>query len=311
MAAFAFPAKPRCPFPGSGHGMRIVTGAAPQLIPRSAPAGALRQLFKMAGHAHAGSDSVAHENGHRIGQAISRAVGIPRGARAHHTHCAGKVTLGADAVAAIRRQLRRIHNRSAVRRRARTHFLNVRLSGPVAPFAGDAAFPERRIGVAVQSARYHGKKAGMAVQAGRHHGPRHIRISVPIVRRSQIPPGGGGIVSHGSFVKESIRRQQVTARHRSRAHKPGQRLIAVQAAAGRFFELHGVASGALAHAIAEPGSAMGEGGACQRFRGSRVPGLTAGRRHGSPTVAVVNGTMTRRAGSRIRARGHRREHQER
>ena len=111
----------------AGNGMRIVTGAAPQLLSALSFTDALGEIFGVTGHAQLRFGAGAHEHRKRVREPIA---GVQHGlvfSRLRNTDFAGEVALLADTIPRGGSQFRRIYHRLAGG--------DVIASGAVAPLA--------------------------------------------------------------------------------------------------------------------------------------------------------------------------------
>ena len=199
--------------------MRIVAGAAPQPVPAGLLALASCQRLEVTRDVHV---RIAGEFEYydRIGEAIAgtkRAAGSgPLDAR-----FAGKMALGANAVAPVRREPRRVDHFPAAQ--------DVLLARTVAALARNSAFAKRRGAKAVRRASHWLQAAGMASEADRVNPARQKRTIVPLVSGRDVP-ARRGVPRNGRLVQETIGHVKVAVAHRPRADEEVQPEAAMRSA---------------------------------------------------------------------------------
>ena len=141
MAGQALAAKIRHLFSRAWNEVRIVAGAAPQLLPALAFTGALGEIFGVAGDAQLPFGAGAHESGKRVREPIARVHHGLVFSDLRNADFAGEVALFADTIPRGGSQLRRIYHRLAAG--------DVIASRAVASLASYASLRKRRRSIGV------------------------------------------------------------------------------------------------------------------------------------------------------------------
>src|SRR5665213_257048 len=168
MAGQALAAKVRRLLVGTGNGVRIVAGAAPELVSALSFAEALGEVFGVAGYAQLRPRAGAYEHRERVREPVARAQHRFVVALLRHADFAGEVALFANAVPRGGSQLRRIYHRLAGG--------DMFASRAVASLAGHATLGKRRQGIGVLRACNPPDPARVALEASRQDGPRQIGV---------------------------------------------------------------------------------------------------------------------------------------
>src|ERR1043166_5895433 len=111
----------------------------------------------MVGSSRLSARRLPHKDGHVIREQISGTKGSDAAARPRHSRRSRQMALLANAIAAGRLELRRIHDVALC--------FHVLLTGAMAALAPDAAFEKRRIEIAVLRLRDCSRAARMTIQA--------------------------------------------------------------------------------------------------------------------------------------------------
>src|SRR5262249_29598684 len=141
------------------HAVRVVTGAAPELVARDLFAPALLELFDVAGDRQ--PLPIPDEQCDRVGQPVARTIAAPPRAWTYHADFARELGLSAEAVAAVGCQLRGVDDVG------RTGARDMTLAGSMTALATDARLGKWRVGVAIVCTSDRAHARSVAVEARR------------------------------------------------------------------------------------------------------------------------------------------------
>jgi len=289
MAGQALAAKIRRLLGRAGNGMRIVAGAAPQLLSAHSFTYALGEVFSVAGHAQLRFGTRAHEHRQRVRQPVAGVQNWLIFSYLRNTDFAGKVALLTNTIACGGTELRRIYHRLAGG--------DVIASRAVASLASYASLRKGRRGIGVLRARDPPNPAGVTLEASLQDGPRQIRVVELSYAGCGLPRTQTAKVGDGCFIQESVDVDDIAARGGPASNEVVQRTASLNGLGRALLpEPEVVTARVTPHGVGERAARIAKLRSVELLLGLGCSDAPAALSHLRSHEAAINGCVTRGAG---------------